>query len=354
MRNVIAEALSRPPCGVSFSGGRDSSAILALATDVARNEGLELPIPITHRFPRSPATDETAWQDTVIRHLELTDWERHEFVDDELDLLGPVAQSVLRRHGLLWPSNAHFHEPILARLAGGSLLTGKFGDELFYWRWARAAAVWWGKDRPVPRDATRIALMFAPRAVRVALGRLRAGSAMPWLRPEARREFHRALALEEDGLPRRWDHAVDRLARSRYRTSADSSFQLLAGEHDVLLTHPFEERRVLAALARAGGRAGFGYRTSALLALFGDLLPADVLIRRSKTEFNGVFRCRYSVEFARTWSGGGVPSEVVDEDALRDAWLGEPFHFGSSLALQAAWLASKTTVDNSPRGAIGS
>jgi asparagine synthase (glutamine-hydrolysing) len=36
---VMVRALHRPPCVVSFSGGRDSSAVLALATHVARREG---------------------------------------------------------------------------------------------------------------------------------------------------------------------------------------------------------------------------------------------------------------------------------------------------------------------------
>ena len=38
---------------------------------------------------------------------------------DELDSVGPVAQAVLRRHGPLWPFNAHFHMPLLERASGG-------------------------------------------------------------------------------------------------------------------------------------------------------------------------------------------------------------------------------------------
>ena len=48
---AILPGLRRSPCLVSFSGGRDSSAVLATATAVARREGLPLPVPITHRFP---------------------------------------------------------------------------------------------------------------------------------------------------------------------------------------------------------------------------------------------------------------------------------------------------------------
>ena len=40
---AVRPALERSPCVVSFSGGRDSSAVLAVATQVARREGLPLP-----------------------------------------------------------------------------------------------------------------------------------------------------------------------------------------------------------------------------------------------------------------------------------------------------------------------
>lgn len=57
-------ALDRPPCLVSFAGGRDSSAVLAVA-------------------PWSP--------------------EEQAEVNDELNLTGPVAQHAVLGHGLLWP-----------------------------------------------------------------------------------------------------------------------------------------------------------------------------------------------------------------------------------------------------------
>ena len=59
LEQTILAALLRPPCLVSFSGGRDSSGILAVATSLARREGLPLPIPATHRFPEADGTDET-------------------------------------------------------------------------------------------------------------------------------------------------------------------------------------------------------------------------------------------------------------------------------------------------------
>ena len=52
MESAILPALRRPPCLVSFSGGRDSSIVLAVAASAARRQGLSLPIPVTRAFPR--------------------------------------------------------------------------------------------------------------------------------------------------------------------------------------------------------------------------------------------------------------------------------------------------------------
>ena len=93
---VVPEALVLPSCALSpraeleriiddqfasgrqvfvcFSGGRDSSAVLALAVHVARRNGAPLPIPVTLRFPDHPESDETNWQEMVVRHLDLTEW----------------------------------------------------------------------------------------------------------------------------------------------------------------------------------------------------------------------------------------------------------------------------------------
>ncbi|HZC13844.1 MAG TPA: hypothetical protein VE270_07480, partial [Thermoleophilaceae bacterium] len=63
--DVVRGALQRPLCVVSFSGGRDSSAVLALAMHVARCDGLPLPIPLTMRFPRYARTNEDEWRELV-------------------------------------------------------------------------------------------------------------------------------------------------------------------------------------------------------------------------------------------------------------------------------------------------
>jgi asparagine synthase (glutamine-hydrolysing) len=111
---AVRPAVLRGPCYVSFSGGKDSSAVLAAAVAVARREGLADPVPVTIRAADEPLSDESEWQERVLAHLGLGDWIRVE-VRDELDAVGPYAARALERHGLLWPFNVHFHAPMLSR-----------------------------------------------------------------------------------------------------------------------------------------------------------------------------------------------------------------------------------------------
>ena len=124
---VVARALPRPPCLVSFSGGHDSSLVLAAAARAARRERLPLPVPVTWRVTDAPRAEESRWQEAVLAALRLPDWIRLEAGDD-LDFVGPVAAGVLRRHGLLHPANAYLHAPLIERAARGTLLTGVGGD----------------------------------------------------------------------------------------------------------------------------------------------------------------------------------------------------------------------------------
>ena len=171
---AVRPAVHSGRCFVSFSGGRDSSAVLAAATAVARREEMPLPVPVTIRARDVPTSNESDWQESVVRHLGLTDWIRLE-ITDELDAVGPLAQRALARHGLLWPFNAHFHSPMLDEAAGGVLLTGVGGDEL----WSSSSA-----------DTIRLRrrlLRLAPPPIRRAILARRIPIAYPWLRPRGRR-----------------------------------------------------------------------------------------------------------------------------------------------------------------------
>ncbi len=129
LERVISLALRRPPCGVAFSGGRDSSAVLAVATHVARRDGLAEPIPITKVFPGVKDSQESEWQEAVLHHLGLEEWQRV-VLTDELDLVGPLAGAHLVDHGVVWPPTVHGDAPVVELLRGGSLLDGEGGDEV--------------------------------------------------------------------------------------------------------------------------------------------------------------------------------------------------------------------------------
>src|SRR5213078_2989334 len=71
LESALLEALARPPCVVAFSGGRDSSLLLAVAVRTARRHGLPEPVAATLRFPGRGDTDETGWQERVAQSLRL-------------------------------------------------------------------------------------------------------------------------------------------------------------------------------------------------------------------------------------------------------------------------------------------
>jgi asparagine synthase (glutamine-hydrolysing) len=339
---VIRGALERPPCVVSFSGGRDSSVVLALAAAEAGRAGLPAPVPVTLRFPGVAETEESEWQERVVRHLGLPDWQRVE-IGEELDFLGPLARAGLQRHGRLFPPNTHFHVPIFERARGGSVLTGFDGDGLLVaWRWQRAQAALHRQVRPQLRDPLRVALALAPAAVKRAVLSRGAAVGASWLKPAAAEEAIGVLVAEEARQPRRWDRRLDHYVSTRFHRLPIHSLQLLADPHDAQVVHPLADRRFLASLAHHGGAAGYGDRTAATRALFGDLLPDDVLERRTKAEFGFAMWGPEALAFAGSWDGSGVDPELVDAGALREAWAEPNPAFAAATLLQGAWLATRT------------
>ena len=338
----LVGALACSPCVVSFSGGRDSSAVLAAAVEVARREGLPDPVPVTLRFPGVASTDESGWQELVIRHLRVSEWERI-VIRDELDLLGPVAQAALTAHGLLWPPNAHVHVPILERARGGCVLTGFDGDGLFgYWRWARAQSVLHRRVRPEPRDALRVALALAPARVRHRWMRPDAVTMTPWLRAEARAELAKHARSDAAREPRPWDRRIAYYRQRRYLRLTVRSLELLAASRRVEVRHPLLAPPFLRALASDGGRAGYGDRTAAMRALFAGALPLDLLTRPRKAEFSRALWRSEARAFAESWDGTGVDEELVDPERVRVAWSVPTPWFGANTLLHVAWLAAQS------------
>lgn len=340
LEDAALRALARPPCVVSFSGGRDSSAVLATAVHAARREGVDLPIPVTLRFEGVEEADEASWQEDVVRHLGVREWERIP-VTDELDMLGPEARRVLTRCGLLWPANSYVHEPLLRLAAGGSLLTGVDGDGILGgWRWQHQADVLAGRRTPRLADLPRVMHAASPRPVRRLAARRRADPVPEWLRPRAARAVAAAQRRERADEPLSWRRRVRWFASRRYLRLVRSSFDLMAAAHDVGVRHLFLDPGFLAACA-AWPRFGPGNRTAAMEALFADALPSAVLSRETKARFGRAFGSGESREFVRRWSGDGIDDAVVDAEMLSKVWREDRDpRRQSMLLLHSVWLRS--------------
>ena len=341
LERAVLPALRRPPCLVSFSGGRDSSAVLALATQVARREGLPLPIPATHRFPTAPDSDETEWQERVVEALGLDDWAKLEHEDD-LDCIGPIAKDVLTRHGLLWPFNAHFHAPLFRLARGGSLLTGIGGDEVFSpSSWARASHVLNARVRPEPRDALRVGFLLSPAALRRRVLRGRLPVSYPWLRPAAARAFAEAWADQSASEPYGWGGHARWVRRLRYLRIGLASLDALAADDDVQLVHPLLDRALTQSLIALPRRRRFHDRTTGMKIVFGTLLPTEVFARSTKASFDAAFWNHHSRAFAESWDGSGIDGELVDAEALQREWTSDAPDPRSFTLVQSAWLAGR-------------
>lgn len=335
---LLLAHLHRTPCLVAFSGGRDSSVLLAAAVTLARKEGLPLPIPITLSYPDVPDAEESRWQDAVLEHLGVTD-RVVLTVHDEHDPLGPVATPVLRRHGLVWPPNFAPTLRLIGMARGGVLLTGEGGDEAFGLKRVTPLTNLLSRKGRVSPGVYADALA----ALRPAFLRRRAAFRdryrRPWLRPAveetlARRDAEDMAAFALHAGRNTWQFATRRCARIAYET-----MRVLATELDVTYVQAFAEPALVAAVAAEGGFFGWTGRTATMRGLFGELLPREVLERRTKALFaTAVFR-RYTREFARTWNGSGVDSALVAPDVLREMWLSDDPHAPSMSLLQQAWIA---------------
>lgn len=339
----IERTLDSGPPAVAFSGGRDSSLLLAVAALVCRRAGIEPPMPITLCMPTPLAeADEGGWQELVMEHLGIPHWHRIP-IGDELDLVGHYARRHLVRDGLLFPANAHSVVPMLEAAGDRCLIVGLGGDELLSpHQWRPVQDLLAGRRKPQPRDLVRLAVGAIPRAIR---GGLRPPSAedleeMEWLRPAVRRRLGRLVrrGFEE---PVRWHAAVRHVSARRDVVLPLRAMERLAEPGGHRVQAPLLDPGFVGALARAGGHSGWGGRTATMDQLARDLLPADVVGRRTKAYFNRVFFGQESRAFAAAWSGRGLDETLVDPEALRREWLSEVPDFRTSMLLQSAWLADR-------------
>ncbi len=331
--------LRRGRCVVAFSGGRDSSAVLAVLLHVARRDGLEEPVALTARWPGDVAADESAWQEHVARELEVRRWEIITPGTD-FDLLGPLATELLREHGLLWPAPTAALMPMIEAAGDGVLVTGQGGDEVFgtwslAWAWAGVR-----RGRILPSSLRPLVGAAVPGPIRLRRAVARAQPYQSWLTPEAHALQSEALASETIAVAPLWWPAYLREVSSErgLRLGTQAQAALCAsrgGSFEAPLLCP----DFLAALAQRGGPLGLGGRTAAMRAVFSPLLSDAILSRRSKATFGHTFWGPASRQFAADWDGDGLDARWVEANALKAAWLEPQPVYGAALPLQAAWLA---------------
>ncbi len=338
LEEVLRAALEGPrPCYVLFSGGRDSSAILATAVHVARRDALPEPVPVTVRHPESPESDETAWQELVLRHLRV---ERHEVLHmhGEQSLLGDVALDAIRRRGPMWPAAVQVQGALYRHLDPGVVVSGEGGDMVINGH--RAAAV-----RAMLEGPTRASLRDGLYAVRPTWWSRRAmtaalvqdNRAVPaWLRGHGRQLYTDAVVAMST-VPLRWDSATRLMGRTRPVTIGLANFEAAIIEYSCVPVSPFLVPEFVDALAHDAGPTGWGDRTAVFRRLVGDLLPDAVLSRTSKASFNSTRWGAAEREFAQSWDGVGFDDTWIDPEALRREWLSERPHPASSYLLQVAW-----------------
>ncbi|MEK8108225.1 asparagine synthase-related protein [Micromonospora sp. M12] len=229
---------------ISFSGGLDSSLVLAVAVRAARREGLPDPVPVTWRFTNAPRADESDWQDRVIRTLRVSGSWQILRADDDLDLVGPVARRLLHRYG--WPirSTCTCTYPRRAR--------------------HRRLAVDRRRRRPDPCRVAPDSGRLAARST-VAAAPFRSypeglGGAFPWLRPAVARQVHRAFRAEERAEPRQIQHRIAWHTRRRDLQLTCSALATLAADHRATAIQPLLDEGFLSALgcwpATAGASVG--------------------------------------------------------------------------------------------------
>ncbi|MCU1459180.1 MAG: hypothetical protein JWL73_3272 [Actinomycetia bacterium] len=332
---------------VEFSGGCDSSLVLATATDVCRRLGAPDPVPLTYRFSGADGSDEQEYQELVVRSLGLRDWEIVDFGSDG-DCLGPGAQASLHTTGLVWPATLHFRAGVYAGLGPGLLLTGEGGDEVLGLRrssWLAEAARYVLRGRRVPpRGTTRQAMRsLAPHALRRrwATNEIDAAYGADWLHADLRRDLvARAAALAAEEPLSAADWGPYHLSMPRVWIG-DHNVRAFAAAHGLRYEAPLMAPDFLAAVADQVPWWEFRGRDILLRHHFADVLPAAILERRTKSVFNEAYFGRHTRAFAARWDGTGLP-EGVDARWLKDHWAGTgAIHAGTSMLLHQAWLATE-------------
>lgn len=346
LEDVVLSHLVAGRASVSFSGGRDSSLILAIACHVARREGLPDPVAISMRHG-SAESDERDFQELVIAHLGIADWVT---VDsgDTMDLMGPAATALLEVTGVQAPPNAYLHLPMIEAAPSGVLLTGAGGDEVLGSTGRRVARVLYGHVRPRPRDVVRVGYALAPRWVRRKREARHPFPWSPWLKPAAESAVRERLAEDSARYRLRCDTDIRRLARSRTQRLGLASLRRIGSLHGVSVANPLADPDFVDSFALDMGAVGPRSRTAAMYHLAADLLPAALLERSTKAVFDALVWGPRFREFASHWSPSDLTAELaelVDGERLASAWRETSPPYTSMMLAQHAWLTARRGSD---------
>jgi hypothetical protein len=335
---LLLPALAGGRCFVSFSGGRESSAVLAATTRAARRHGHPDPVPVTVRYLRAESAKEIEVQEEVMTHLGLQEWERI-VIDDELEITGPYARRTLETAGLLFPPNAYLMLPQLDVAAGGTLVVGFGVTDLFlYWHWARLWEAVQSHRRPGRADLRRLAAAALPPSWRGRLiERYVRRPRMSWLHAGVALEADRRFVAESLAAPVRFSAALERQSTHRCLRGTRRALAALAKSAGAQVVMPLYDDAFIGAVAAWGRWRGVGGRRHLLAALAGDLLPESVLRRGSGPPLQDVLFGERTRAFVDSWSGNGLDSELVDVEALHSHWSNGQVDWRSSLLLQAAF-----------------
>jgi asparagine synthase (glutamine-hydrolysing) len=341
LEDAIRRARGAGPCFVSFSGGRDSSVVLAVATHTARLDGLPDPVAVTDLFPGDADSEEGEWQELALRHLGIDDWVRRDASVDG-GLLGPASLDGLRRHGVIYPPTAYSHASTYRVGAGGVMLTGEGGDEVFGAKRITLLHHVLQRKALQRRMAAALWHSFAPTPMRRRRKRAEIEAELPWVRAPFRREIAGRMAADETSQPLHWYRAMLFDVSSRSAFVGMHNLAIVAREQGTELAHPLRDEAFLAALEPVTGALGRSGRGALMESLFGELLPAVAMRRSSKAVFNNAYFNEDTRQFTQQWSGRGLPDELVDAEWLRGHWLDERAPAaGTAMLLHTAWLADQ-------------
>jgi asparagine synthase (glutamine-hydrolysing) len=159
-----------------------------------------------------------------------------------------------------------------------------------------------------------------------------------WLRPEAYDAVWDALAAESATEPFGWQSRLRWIPGSRYLQVGIDNLARVGADLRVQVGNPLAEPRFLAALGALPRGERFVDRKAAMRSIFGELLPDEILARKTKASFDGAFWHRHSRAFAASWNGEGADPALVDADALRAEWGQEHPDARTFTLLQAAWV----------------